>query len=466
MTKYSKMVINPLEIRAEVQKAYHIAMSGRRGPVWLDIPLDIQMAEVDTDALLYYKPNDNSYVIKDSDAVSLIRKISTSKRPVILVGQSIINSGNLDNFKRFAEKMQVPVVSNLCAGEVMARNNPTFYGVCGGSGSRTANFIIENADFILTLGTSLGFDTTGYNQDEFAKNAFITMVDVDVFEVQKPGLNVDWFIRSDLGAFFDKINNIACTVNVPAEWKKYCDNVKNRFDPFEAATNAKADERVSQYYFWKIFEQYGEDDAIFVTGNGNGGFSLLQNGKGKENQRVFTNKHCGSMGYDLPAAVGAAIGSGRTIYCPTGDGSVMMNLQELQTIKHYDLPVKVIIFSNDGYDSIRQTDKNFFNGELIGCSPETGVSFPDFGKVAETFDFPYRECRSNAEVEKAIMWLKDQDGRAILVVNEILDEPVIPRVMSRVDENGKFQTPALQDMYPFLPEEEVAELMEISCSVK
>lgn len=466
MTKYSKMVIDPLDIRYEVEKAYHIAMTGRRGPVWLDIPLDVQMAEVDEKALREYNDTDVIPCIKDVDAEALITRIGESERPVILAGNSISNSGNLANFYSFAEMLNIPVVSTLCAGEVMGRDNSLYYGSCGSIGPRTGNFIIQNADFILTLGASLDLNTTGYNQSEFAKNAYICMVDTDVFEVQKPGIRVDSFIHSDLSGFFHVMKEIAATVQVNTRWREYCDDVKHRFTPFEAAKDIKPNDRICSYYFWQEFEKYEEDNSIVVLGNNTGISAKLQIGKRKDKQRVLANNHCGSMGYDLPAAEGAAVAADRTVYCATGDGSIMMNLQEMQTIHHYNLPVKIILFSNDGYNAIRQTSKNYFNGELIGCTPETGVSFPDFERVADTFGFGFRECHSNVEVDDAIQWLVNTNGQVMLLIDERFDDPVTPKVMSRVDENGNFLTPALQDMYPFIPKEDVDKLMNISLGDK
>jgi acetolactate synthase-1/2/3 large subunit len=362
----------------------------------------------------------------------------------------------------FAEKLQVPVIATMCAGEVMGRDNPIFYGVSGAIGPRTGNFVLQNADFILALGTSMGFKTTGYVQKEFAKKAYITMVDVDLFEVQKPGVRVDWFIHSDLHEFFKVMKQYSEKIEIPEKWSSFCNDLKSRFTPFEAAEGLDASDRICSYYFWKEFEKYEEEDSVVVLGNNTGISAKIQIGTKKDKQRVIVNNNCGSMGYDLPAAIGAAVAAKRPVYCATGDGSIMMNLQELQTIRHYNLPVKIIIFANDGYNAIRQTSKNFFHGELIGCTPETGVSFPDFEKVADTFGYPFHECHNNSETGEGIRWLKAQEGSAILLLDERLDDPVTPKVMSRVDENGKFVTPALQDMYPFLPEEEMKKLMEIS----
>lgn len=463
MTKYSKMILNPIEIRAEVVKAYHIAMSGRRGPVWLDIPIDVQMAVIDTEQLVDNYFNDyQEPQVSDNDIAFLLAKIKDAKRPVVIAGNAIQNCGYIDGFKRFADKLKVPVVASTCSGDVLGWDNPLFYGICGTFGTRTGNFVIQNSDLVLAIGTSLGFETTGYNQDGFAPGAFKIMVDTDVFEVQKPGLRIDYFIHSDLNYFFEKISNTDYVSNIDFKWKEYCERVKKKFTPFESAKKINMQGRVNSYYFWQEFEKIETDDYIVALGNNTGITAKIQVGKKKDSQRILANGHCGSMGYDLPAAEGAAVASGRTVYCATGDGSIMMNLQELQTIRHYNLPIKIILFANNGYNKIRQTSKNYFNGEEIGCSPDTGVSFPDFDKVARTFEFPCIECKNNSEVIESIKWIKGKKDMAMLIVDEIIDEPIVPKLMSRVDENGDFQTPVLQDMYPFLPEDKVNEFMDIS----
>lgn len=248
-------------------------------------------------------------------------------------------------------------------------------------------------------------------------------------------------------------------IQPPQEWLAYCDMLKKRFTPFEAAENIDMEERVCSYYFWQIFQKYEEEDSIVALGNNTANTAKLQIGVKYPGQRTLTNYTCGSMGYDIPAAIGAAVASKKKVYCITGDGSIMMNLQELQTIVQNDLPIRIVVFSNDGYGAIRQTSKNFFNGAYIGCTPDTGVSFPDFRKAAETFGFEYKRCHSNSQIEEAVKWLVGSNCRVLLEIDQKFDDPVTPKVMSRLDENGKMLTPALQDMYPFLPEEEYKKLM-------
>ncbi len=460
MTKYAVMLTDPLAVRRELIKAVHIAMDGRRGPVWLDIPQDIQNARVE-EADLYPEevfvsdvPQADRTQIQD-----VLGTLRSAKRPCILAGSGIISSHCREAFERLINKMGIPVIGGAWVADNLYTEHPLYYGNSGNVGPRTGNFILQNADVILIMANSLGFRQTGFNLEGFAPEARIVMVDADVEEGRKPGLRIEKFVHADAGEFIGKLLEEECGVQVPEEWLAYCDRLKERFTPYEGAKDIAPKERVNSYYFWKVFAQYEEKDSILALGNNTANTAKLQIGVQYAGQRVMTNYTCGSMGYDIPAAIGAAVAAKRKVYCITGDGSIMMNLQELQTIVQNDLPVNVVVFSNDGYGAIRQTSKNFFDGAYIGCTPDTGVSFPEFRKVAETFGYAYRKCSSNEELEEAVRWLTTQKQRCLLEVEQRLVDPVTPKVMSRLDENGKMLTPALQDMYPFLAKEEYEELM-------
>lgn len=460
MTKYAVMITDPLSVKRELIKAIHIAMDGRRGPVWLDVPLDIQNARVEEAELYSEEPFVSEVPEVDAAEVrDVLQMLGEAKRPCILAGSGLISCHCREAFEELINQIGIPVIGGAWIADNLYTEHPLFYGSAGNEGPRTGNFILQNADVILTMGNSLGFRQTGFNQEGFAPEARIIMVDADAEESRKPGLRIKKFVHADLKDFIGKMQKEDCGLQISEEWISYCNMLKGRFTPYEGAKDTTPQERVNSYYFWKVFSQYEEKDSILALGNNTANSPKQQIGVQYAGQRVMTNYTCGSMGYDLPAAIGAAVASGKKVYCITGDGSVMMNLQELQTIVQYDLPISVVIFANEGYGAIRQTCKNFFNGAYIGCTPDTGVSFPDFKKVAETFGFAYRKCSSNAEVEEAVQWLTEQKHRVLLEIEQRFDDPVIPKVMSRMDENGKMLTPALQDMYPFLPEEEYKELM-------
>jgi acetolactate synthase-1/2/3 large subunit len=460
MTKYSIMIKDPLSIKREMQKAINIAMSGRRGPVWIDVPLDVQSAIVEEEELYSIESSNISLPCISNDEIEFIYKtIRNAKRPCILAGSGIRSSDTMDQFLQFIDKVGIPVIGGAWVADILYDEHPLYYGLSGNVGPRTGNFILQNADVILTVGNSLSFRQTGFNQGGFAPNAKIIMVDVDENEAKKPGLNIFKFIRSDLHLFFSKINGTKFVFKVEAEWKSYCEKLKNRFTPFESIKGISMSERVFSYYFWKIFRKLEPEDSILALGNNTGNSAKLQIGIKKRNQRVITNYTCGSMGYDLPAAIGAAVASKKSVICVTGDGSIMMNLQELQTIKQYKLPIKLIVFSNDGYGAIRQTCKNFFNNIYVGCTNESGVSFPEFKDVAKTFSYAYKSCNNNFEVEKSLKWLFSSNDRMLLEVKQRFDDPVSPKVMSRMKSDGTFSTPALHDMAPFLSKEELDNLM-------
>lgn len=460
MTKYAVMLTDPLSVRRELVKAIHIAMDGRRGPVWLDVPQDIQNARVDEEELYPEEEFTGSCPKTDEKEIqSALEMLQNAERPCVLGGSGIISSGTRDKFEKFIDRMQIPVIGGAWVADNLYMEHPFYYGPSGNVGPRTGNFILQNADVILALGNSLGFRQTGFNQDGFAPKAKIIMVDADEAEGRKPGLHLERFIYAELGCFFDAASRYTLKLKEHAPWRQYCDGLKQRFNAFEATRDLDRGAGVCSYQFWKIFGQYEPEDSILALGNNTANTAKLQIGVQKKGQRTLTNYTCGSMGYDLPAAIGAAVASGKKVWCVTGDGSVMMNLQELQTVRQYDLPIDLVIFNNDGYGAIRQTCKTFFDGAYIGCTPDSGVSFPDFSKVAETFGFQYIRCETNGELEEKLKLLFETKNRVLLEVMQAFDDPVTPKVMSRLDENGKMLTPALHDMYPFLEKEELDKLM-------
>ena len=460
MTKYAVMLTEPLAVKRELIKAITIALEGRRGPVWLDIPQDIQNAMIDEEDLYSLEESKiHTPLVKQADLDVVFNMLKNAKRPCVLGGSGIISSNNRINFEKFVDKFKIPTIGGAWVADNLYTDHPLYYGNSGNIGPRTGNFILQNADIILSLGNSLGFRQTGFNQDGFAPNAKIIMVDVDAEEAKKPGLKIFKYINADLSDFFKMALQYIVDINVPEEWVHYCNMLKNRFSPFEAVENINMEDRVCAYYFWQIFQKYEEPDSIVALGNNSANSAKLQIGVKCSKQRVLTNYTCGSMGYDIPAAIGTAVATGKTVYCITGDGSIMMNLQELQTIVKNNLQIKIVVFSNDGYGAIRQTCKSFFKGEYIGCTADTGVNFPDFGMVANTFGFEYRKCSTNAQLDDAIKWLINSTQRVLLEIEQRFDDPIVPKVMSRLDEKGKMLTPALQDMYPFISESEVKELM-------
>lgn len=458
MTKYSKVLKNPDLVKYEVQKAITIAMDGRRGPVWLDIPLDIQNSIIDDKKIPLFK-NNKKTVINEGEINECINLLKNAARPVLIVGSGIISSDNMDNLEEFRRKIELPTLGAAWVADVGYNEDPMFFGLSGNIGPRSGNFILQNADVILTLGTSLSYNETGYKVDAFAPNAKIIMIDADENEYLKHEDKVDLFINSGLKDFFDCFKITGFSVKANPEWIEFCRKLNDRFDKYEAIKNIDLNARVNKYYFWKKYDEIAPEDEILALGNSSCNSAKLQVGKRYKKQRVITNYMCGSMGYDLPAAIGCAVASKKSVLCVTGDGSIMMNLQELQTIISNELPVKIIVFENDGYNAIKQTCKNFFNGKEFGCSKETGVSMPKFEGVAAAFEYEYDCCETNGQLEEKLKWLFKESKNVILEIKEQFDDPLIPKVMSRIGEDGQMKSPALHDMYPFIDESELNELL-------
>jgi len=451
MTKYVKMVTDPLAIRQEVQKAYDIAMNGRRGPVWLDIPLDVQRAEVEESELFPVLPPPPAVKCSSPEIDALMADLRSAKSPCLLVGSAIPSSALRTDLERFLEAIRVPVVSAAVVSNVLYHDHPLYFGSSGGVGTRTGNFVLQSADLIVVLGCSMGFKQTGFDQSCFAPNARIVMIDVNPDEARKPGLHVAQTITCDLTWLLAEVQRRGDRVDVPSAWLEHCRSLKGRFDLFEGATGLP-EEKVNSFNVWKEWELMQGPDDVTVMGNSSCVTPGLSMECFKKDQVIFTNINCGSMGYGLPAALGAAVAARRNVVLVEGDGSFMMNLQELQTVVHNRLPVKILLFSNQGYAGIVGTCKAYFGGKTVGCQPDCGLSMPDFNKIASAFGIPIRACDTNAEIHDGLVWLLEQKGCAILNLNQILPNPVAPLVKARLNADGSSSSPKPYDMYPFLDE--------------
>lgn len=457
MTKYAVMLKNPEMVRYEVKKACAIAMDGRRGPVWISIPLDVQAKKVDDKKLPEYK-EEQKYVLNSEDVLTVLEKIKTSKRPCILTGSGLRTGNAMDLFYDFIEKVRIPIVGGALLSDILPENHELYYGLSGNIGPRAGNYILQNADLILVLANSMSNRQTGFNVEGFSPNAEIVMIDASEDEGKKPGLNIDTQIVCDVKSFLNVANKlIDSNIYSSKEWVSYCEKVYSLLKDMDKPDHEE-NCRVPSKYFWDAFRHKLPKDASIALGNSNCVIGIFQLGVMEKNQRVVTNYNAGSMGYDLPEAVGMAVASGEEVYCVTGDGSIMMNLQEMETIKYNNLPIKIIVFSNDGYGAIRQTCKNYFDGVYTGCDKNSGVDFPKFKDIAKTFGFKYIHCEKCSEVEESINELIFSKGNVVLEVDQLIDDPVFPKVMSKLKEDGTFETPTLIDMFPFLNDEILKEI--------
>lgn len=459
MTKYSVMVTNPQEIAYHLEKALYLAMNGRKGPVWLDIPLDVQGAMIETDELIHF----NSEVekpwqvpeVKEEVAKTVIDKIKNAKAPLILVGTGIRLGDAEEELLKLVDKLNIPVVTAWNANDVLAFDSPYFAGMPGTVGTRPGNFAIQNCDLLISLGCRLNIRMIGYNHYDFAKNAYKIIVDIDPRELVKPTIRPDMPVNADVKDFIKRLLEQDYTIqDTHKKWLQWCRNLVNKY-PACCETYRHTDGVTNPYVFMdKLFGQLKDDDRI-ICGNGSACVITFQASKIKQGQRMFTNSGCAAMGYGLPAALGVAVSdnSKRTV-CIDGDGSIMMNIQELATIAYNSLDIKIIILNNNGYHSIRQTQTNLFQPPFIGIDGNSGVGFPDFEILAKAFGIKYYKTDSEDNCESVLNEFLNSKGPCICEAIVDSKQNFAPKSSSKVLPDGRITSPSLDDMAPFLDREE------------
>lgn len=448
LTKYSVMVKNVKDIRYEVEKAIYIAKEGRKGPCWVDVPLNIQGAIVEENTLRHFEPEIS---VNDWNKDLFLQEITKAKRPVILTGSAIRSTNYVDKFRQLVFKLGIPVLAATYNADLFTWDHPYYYGNFGVIGGRAGNFIVQNADLVIGMGCRMAYRQIGFNYEAFSPNSRRMIIDVDENELKKPTLRIDVPICADIRMVIDDLLDTQITATECQDWLNYCDMLRNKFpvylDKFNNSSN------VNPYYFIKNLYKILPDDSVIVLGNSSIAGHVLQMGIQKEKQRVINNMNCGSMGYDLPAAIGAAKALKREVTLITGDGSIMMNLQELMTIKHYNLPIKIFVCNNGGYRAIVRTQQNMFNGRFTGCTPDTGVQIPDFEKIAFAFGLPYTKIKNHDELANGLKDVYSINGAVICEIYQDKDQAIEPRVMSRKLEDGTLVSPVIDDLYPFLDKE-------------
>jgi acetolactate synthase-1/2/3 large subunit len=461
VTKYSALVDDPADIRYHLERALHLATFRRPGPVWLDVPIDVQATLVDPAALEPYDPQEDFSPFRTSDLSSqvedVVARLERAARPVIYAGTGIRLSGQYGTFLALADRLGVPMVTAWNSNDLLPDDHRAYAGRPGSLGNRAGNFAVQNADLVLVLGCRLNIRLVSYNWKSFAKNAHRIMVDVDAAELDKPTLSIDQKIHADLAEFLPLLD--AATANWHPQhdsWLAWCRERVERY-PVVLPEYWSKPEPVNPYCFMqRLFEQLSDNDVI-ACGDGTACVTAFQAAIVRPGQRLFHNSGCASMGYDLPAAIGVAIARPELdrVVCLAGDGSIMMNLQELQTIVGSKLPVKVFVLNNSGYHSIRQTQSSFFAGRIVGCGTDSGLSFPDFGRLAEAFGLPFERCSRHTDLQGAIARTLAHDGAAMCEVVLDLEQPFAPKLSSRKLEDGSMVTSSLEDMSPFLSREEL-----------
>ena len=465
ITKYTQMVTEPDSIRYHLEKAFYIAQSGRPGPVWLDIPLNVQAAKIEPENLSGFNPDELDDPWKNTEldgvAKTILDKVLNAKRPVIFVGSGVRLSGKHQEFLKLIETLGIPVVTGWNAHDAIWNDHPLYCGRPGTIGDRPGNFVAQNADLLLILGSRLNIRQVSYNWQSFARKAYKIWIDIDPLEMEKPSVNADMKILADLSDLLPILANkeYEGPTEEHHDWLQWCKERQKRF-PIVSPEYWK-NEKVNPYCFMEVLFDNLNEAQITITGNGSACVVGFQTAYLKKNQRLWTNSGCATMGYDLPASIGAHKASGEEIICIAGDGSIMMNLQELQTIAGGKLPIKIFIINNSGYVSIFQTHRNFFNGVEVGGGPKSGVSFPSFEKLALAFDFPYFKIMTHNHMQSVIQESLRVKGPMICEIMVDENQIFAPKLGAKQHPDGRITSPALEDLSPFLSREELQENMII-----
>jgi acetolactate synthase I/II/III large subunit len=469
ITKYAAMVNDPLSIGYHLGKAIYLAKSGRPGPVWLDIPLDVQAAMIDPEDLLPgFDPAELAEPWRQTDlagtARAIVARIAAARRPVIFAGSGVRLSGAHDAFLRLIARLGVPVVTGWNAHDALWTDHPLNCGKPGTVGDRGGNMVTQSADLLLVLGSRLNIRQVSYNWSSFARAAYKIWVDIDPMELSKPNVRPEMPVLADLAGLIPALLEAPYDGPTPqhGEWLAWS-RERSRHFPTVLPEYGDHGPLVHPYVAMDALFRGLVPDDVVVTGNGSACVVGFQAARIRRGQRLWTNSGCATMGYDLPAAIGvcAALGPGKRVICITGDGSIMMNLQELQTIAGNRLPVKIFLINNSGYASIFQTHRNFFGGVEVGGGPKSNVTFPEFRRVAAAFGLAYSAARSHAELPDAIAAAIDADGPAICEI--FVDENVsfAPKLGAKAHPDGRITSPALEDLSPFLPREVLQANMRI-----
>jgi acetolactate synthase-1/2/3 large subunit len=464
ITKYAVMVDDPLSIRYHLERAWHLAQSGRPGPCWIDIPVDVQAASIDPVNLRAYDPAEDEPAQDkiagtesrlNSDCQEVLGRIRSAKRPVILAGTGIRAAHAVAEFDELIHRLGVPVTT-AWTHDLIASDDPLFCGRQGTIGDRAGNFTVQNADVLLILGSRLNIRQTSYNWQSFAPRAFKIQVDIDDAEFHKPTIRPDLALHCDLKRFLQELLRQCGAGNgseIHAPWLAWCRERVQRY-PVLQDRRRQPGPPLNPYYFIEQLSGRLADDDVIVCGNATSCIVPFQTMRLRKNQRLISNSGSASMGYDLPAAIGAAFARrGKRVICIAGDGSIQMNIQELQTVVHHHLPLKIFVMNNSGYLSMRMTQSGFF-GRLTGESASSGVSLPDMVKVACAYGIPsLRIDRQSqfSQIDRALA----ADGPALIDV--VLDptQEFEPRSKARQLSDGRIVSPNLEDMYPFLDETEL-----------
>ncbi|MBT4165924.1 thiamine pyrophosphate-binding protein [archaeon] len=458
ITKYAVTIRDPKKIKYHLEKALYLAKSGRPGPVWLDIPINIQGAIVEKDELDSFKiiekvsEVDNDLENQINESIKLIKK---SERPIILLGNGVRLSGAEKEFLELAELLSIPIVTSRNANDLIWEEHPLYIGRVGSFGERGANLAIQNSDFVLSLGSRIALAVTGWAYKDFARNAKKIIVDIDEEELNKPIINPDLAIKSDVKNFISIMQSQLRDYISPnfESWKAKIKHWKDKY-PIVLQNYKNCKDGVNTYYFTDLLSGELNEDDVVLTDMGMSFQTVMQAFKIKKGQRLFTSAGLAAMGFGLPGAIGACMANGnKKTICITGDGGLMMNIQELQTIFHNKLPIKIFVFNNKGYTSIRETQKHYFKG-YIASEPSSGVSIPNLIKVAESYGIKAKKIKNQENLREDIQEVLNYPGPILCDIDVSENHLVMPKQGAFNRPDGKTVPRPIEDMAPFLDREE------------
>ncbi len=433
MTKYAVQVNDASEIRFHLEKACELATSGRPGPVWIDIPLNVQSANIEPNELVGYNEDTKVPTVSDFKMEYITWKWSQAKKPLLVVGNGVRLGGAVEDLHKILNTTNIPTITAVNGNDIVNSDYPQYYGRFGTHAQICANNLLSECDFLLTVGSRLYVRQTGYNFPGFAKQAFKVHVDIDEAELNKPTLYTDLKVHADAKEFLSKLSGFALPITSD-EWIAECDETNKA--PKVLQRHRDKTEYASHYAFIEELSKVMPQDHHIVTSDGSANVVTMQVMDLKGNQRLITNTGCAPMGYGLPAALGAA--THHKVVCIEGDGSLHLNIHELQTMKHYNLPIKLILLNNDGYTSIKISQKTFFNGRFVASEKGSGVSFPKFEKVIKAYELPYYSIKNNQDIHPTLEQFLAQDGPGVLEVFTDPEEFHEPKVVASLDEKGNF----------------------------
>lgn len=471
MCKYAEMLEDVNDIRYMLEKAWHLATTGRPGPVWVDIPVNFQGSYIETEGLKGFVPDDIGVLppaVQDSTIVDILEMIKDSQRPVIYAGYGIRLGNAVKEFKEVINMLQIPVVTYWNSIDLIEDNHPLYVGRGGNMGDRPGNFAVQNADLLIAIGTRISIRQVGYNWQTWARAAKVVMVDIDAEEMKKHTLHVDKPVWADAKDFLTAVKRVITNnslENPPkSEWIKICQNWKKNYPATMEKHWKENGETANVFASIKYISQCLPENSLTAVSNGACCVVGHQNYVIKNGTRFIINSAIASMGYGLPAAIGVCIaGNRKNTICLEGDGSIMMNLQELQTVVTNQLPVKLFLINNQGYHSIRITQNNLFSNHCkVGIGPESqDLGFPQFRKIAEAFGFPYYEAHSNEEMKEAVNKTLQEPCYAFCEIFTGTVQVWEPKSSTKRLEDGTLVSPPLEDLAPFLPREELQKNMFI-----